>query len=74
MGYYPNLLHILSYVFIFGGFIILAGSWRVLYEAQKTGTIAITGLYKYHQASPISRTYYYNAMLPAPMANVYNVR
>lgn len=40
-------LHILSNVFIFGGFILIASAWRVLYEAQKTHTLATTGPYAY---------------------------
>lgn len=40
-------LHILSNVFIFGGFIILSMAWKVLYEAQKNKTLAITGPYSY---------------------------
>ncbi|NOT58452.1 MAG: isoprenylcysteine carboxylmethyltransferase family protein [Deltaproteobacteria bacterium] len=38
-------LHILSNLFIVGGFIMLASAWRVLYEAQRTNTLATTGLY-----------------------------
>lgn len=38
-------LHILSYVLIFGGFILLSSAWKVLYEAQRAGTLATTGPY-----------------------------
>jgi protein-S-isoprenylcysteine O-methyltransferase Ste14 len=37
--------HLLSNLFIFGGFIMLSSAWRVLYEAQKAHTLATTGLY-----------------------------
>jgi protein-S-isoprenylcysteine O-methyltransferase Ste14 len=37
--------HILSNVFIFGGFIMLSSAWRVLYQAQKEHRLATTGLY-----------------------------
>lgn len=37
--------HLLSNLFIFGGFIMLSSAWRVLYEAQKRHTLATTGLY-----------------------------
>jgi protein-S-isoprenylcysteine O-methyltransferase Ste14 len=40
-------LHILSNLLIGGGFIMLASAWRVLYEAQRTSTLATTGLYAY---------------------------
>lgn len=37
--------HILSMVFIGGGFWMLSSAWGVLYKAQKTGTLAVTGPY-----------------------------
>ncbi|ALP53766.1 isoprenylcysteine carboxyl methyltransferase [Candidatus Tenderia electrophaga] len=37
--------HILSMVFIGGGFWLLSAAWGVLYKAQKTGALAITGPY-----------------------------
>jgi len=39
--------HILSSVFIFGGFILLAKSWDVLYKAQREHKLATTGPYSY---------------------------
>lgn len=38
-------LHILSYVFIGGGFIMLSSAWEKLYKAQKQHKLATTGLY-----------------------------
>ena len=40
-------LHILSNFVIFGGFILLSAAWKVLYEAQRTGTLAVSGPYVY---------------------------
>lgn len=37
--------HILSNMFIFGGFIMLSSAWRVLYAAQTRHQLATTGLY-----------------------------
>ncbi|MET4805015.1 isoprenylcysteine carboxylmethyltransferase family protein [Limibacillus sp. MBR-115] len=39
--------HLLSFVLIGGGFILLAAAWRVLYEAQRLNHLAITGPYAY---------------------------
>lgn len=40
-----NMLHILSSVLIFGGFIMLSSAWGVLYKAQRKHALATTGLY-----------------------------
>ena len=37
--------HLLSSVFVFGGFILLAAAWRILYRAQRAQTVAMTGPY-----------------------------
>ncbi len=39
--------HLISFALIGGGFILLSASWRVLYQAQRTGTLATTGPYFY---------------------------
>lgn len=38
-------LHIASFVFIGLGFIMLSKAWTVLYQAQRAGKLAVTGLY-----------------------------
>ncbi|WP_262031341.1 methyltransferase family protein [Microvirga sp. Mcv34] len=39
--------HLLSFVLIGGGFIIIAAAWRVLYAAQQSGQLAMEGPYSY---------------------------
>ncbi|TDX22545.1 hypothetical protein DFO67_12814 [Modicisalibacter xianhensis] len=39
--------HLLSTVFIFGGFYLIATGWRTLYAAQREGVLATSGLYAY---------------------------
>jgi protein-S-isoprenylcysteine O-methyltransferase Ste14 len=45
----PHLspIHLLSDGFIFAGFMLLAAAWKVLYAAQRTGTVAVSGPYGY---------------------------
>jgi methanethiol S-methyltransferase len=38
-------LHIFSNILIFGGFVLLSASWKVLYEAQRDHKLATTGPY-----------------------------
>jgi protein-S-isoprenylcysteine O-methyltransferase Ste14 len=39
--------HILSFVFIGGGFVLISAAWKVLYDAQKVRMLATTGPYGY---------------------------
>src|SRR5207249_1373260 len=42
-----DVFHILSTVALFGGFIVLASAWPVLYKAQQAHKLATTGPYAY---------------------------
>ncbi|MCR9241339.1 MAG: isoprenylcysteine carboxylmethyltransferase family protein [Rhodobiaceae bacterium] len=39
--------HLLSFVFIGLGFLLLSAAWRVLYQAQRAGTLATSGPYSH---------------------------
>ena len=39
--------HILSFIFIGGGFVLLSAAWKVLYDAQQRHELATTGAYSY---------------------------
>ena len=39
--------HILSFIFIGAGFVLISAAWRVLYDAQQTRSLATTGPYSY---------------------------
>ncbi|MDA8051896.1 MAG: isoprenylcysteine carboxylmethyltransferase family protein [Rhodospirillales bacterium] len=40
-----SIPHIASDLLIFGGFILLSSAWSVLYQAQRNGRLATTGVY-----------------------------
>lgn len=42
-----NPIHIASTLVIFGGFVLLARAWGVLFQAQREGTLAMMGPYAY---------------------------
>lgn len=42
-----NPIHIASNLVVLGGFILLAGAWRVLLKAHQEGTLATSGPYAY---------------------------
>jgi len=42
-----SILHIVSYVLIIGGLILLGKAWEVLYKATQQGQLATTSVYKY---------------------------
>jgi protein-S-isoprenylcysteine O-methyltransferase Ste14 len=39
--------HLLSFAFIIGGFLLISKAWHVLYQAQRAGTLAMSGPYTY---------------------------
>jgi len=39
--------HIMSYLFIGGGFILIAAGWKLLYDAQQQHGLATSGIYSY---------------------------
>src|SRR5450759_4811220 len=53
--------HILSFVFIGGGFILISAAWKVLYDAQQRRTLATAGPYSYVRHPRVSYTH-----LPLP--------
>lgn len=42
-----DIFHILSNIFIIAGFWLLSASWRILFTAQKSNSLAVTGPYQY---------------------------
>lgn len=45
----PHLgpFHILSFIFIGAGFVLISAGWKVLYAAQRAGQLATSGVYAY---------------------------
>ncbi len=39
--------HILSFIFIGGGFVLISAGWKVLYDAQRSHSLATSGVYSY---------------------------
>lgn len=46
--------HILSFVFIGGGFILISAAWKVLYDAQRARSLATSGPYSYVRRSMLA--------------------
>lgn len=42
-----NILHIISYILIIGGFFLLGNAWKILFKSQKAKKLAVTGIYQY---------------------------
>src|SRR6516164_2514511 len=47
MNPHAGPFHILSYIFIGGGFILISAGWKVLYDAQQKHELATSGVYSY---------------------------
>ncbi len=47
MNLHFDPLHIFSNILILCVFILLSAAWKVLYQAQRTGTLAVSGPYGY---------------------------
>lgn len=39
--------HLLSFAFIIGGFLLISRAWYILYEAQRSGMLAVSGPYAF---------------------------
>jgi protein-S-isoprenylcysteine O-methyltransferase Ste14 len=39
--------HVLSFLFIGGGFVLISAGWKALYDAQRRRTLATSGIYSY---------------------------
>ena len=66
-------LHILSNILIFGGFILLSVAWKVLYEAQKTHTLATTGPLRSCSPPSISRLHSHHARISISVADDHHL-
>lgn len=42
-----SILHIISNILIFGGIILIAAAWKILYQASQKNSLATTGPYQY---------------------------
>lgn len=60
--------HLASYVFIIGGFWLISSAWKVLWEAHRNGTLAVSGPMK-GSASPIRGLPSSHGGIPAAVAD-----
>ena len=66
--------HILSFVFIGGGFWLIAEGWKALYEAQRRRTLACERGLRLCAASTICRVRVGDVWFPAAMADLADAR